>query len=75
MQTKMIATFRVIDLPWRLAICREGCTNPFVLHLSLQSASGRMFVQASEVSGCSACLHTMHTTPTTRPCLTTNHTV
>lgn len=28
--------------------CREGCANPFVMHLSLQAVSARMFVQASE---------------------------
>ena len=43
------------DLSWAPHFCREGCANPFVLHLSLQSASGRMFVQASEMSDCDAC--------------------
>lgn len=33
--------------------CRDGCANRFVLHLSLQAVSGRIFVQGLEVRSCS----------------------
>ena len=37
-----------IDAAW---VCRRGCANTFVLHCSLQAASGKMFVHAREAGG------------------------